>query len=108
MIIENYGPHSLDWNSYPSERTAGETGFMIVKTQTVGYIRIRLIEYSSGYIPDHWCDKGHIIHVISGELMIEYNNSIHILQSGMTHIIGDNTNAHKAKTFIGATVLIVD
>jgi len=108
MVIENYNPLSIDWSKIPSEKISGEKGFTLSKTQSVGNIRIRLVEYSDNYIADHWCEKGHIIHILKGELIIEYKNSTHITKSGMTHIVGDSTNVHKARSFTGATVLIID
>jgi hypothetical protein len=108
MIIENCDPHSLDWSKMPSEKMSGEKGYTLSQTQNVGNLKICLVKYSDNYIADHWCEKGHIIHILKGELIIEYKNSTHIIKTGITHIVGDDINAHKAKSFIGATVLIVD
>jgi len=109
MKIENFNPLSFDWNNISTQQVNGETGFAIIKTQTLGEIKIRHIEYSSNYTADHWCDKGHIVFIIKGELKIEHkDNSIHYIKSGMTYLIGDNTLAHKAKSELGAIALIID
>ena len=109
MIIEKFHPTSFDWNDVSIEKNNAETGFAINRTKSAGNITVRYIEYSSNYIADHWCEKGHIVFVISGELMIEHiNGESHHLKKGMTFIIGDNTLEHKAKSEVGAKVLIVD
>jgi quercetin dioxygenase-like cupin family protein len=37
----------------------------------MGEIRVRVVDYSPGYLADHWCDKGHILYVLEGELTSE-------------------------------------
>ena len=109
MIIDNFSPNSFDWGRIPSEKTIGETGFAIVKWQSMGNIKVRWVEYANNYIADHWCDKGHIVFVISGQLIIEHKDkSIHIIDSGSTYLVGDNTMPHKAKSVNGAIVFIID
>lgn len=109
MNIEKNHPTSVDWDSVPLEKIKGETGYSIIKTQTLGQIKIRQVEYSDNYIADHWCDKGHIAYVIQGELQIEHKNSTpHILTRGMSYLIGDETLSHKVKSETGATILIID
>ena len=109
MTIDSFLPLSFDWDSIPTQKIDGETGFCTIKTKTLGEIKIRHIEYSANYSADHWCDKGHIVFIIDGELKIEHkDNSIHTLQGGMTYLIGDNTLAHQAKSKLGAKALIID
>ena len=31
------------------------------RTLEIGDIRVRIVEYSPGYLADHWCDRGHIL-----------------------------------------------
>jgi hypothetical protein len=38
------------------------------RTQQFGSIRVRRVDYSVGYVADHWCQKGHILLVVEGEL----------------------------------------
>ena len=109
MTIKNFLPISFDWNIIPTQKNNGKTGFCLIRTHTLGEIKIRHIEYSANYSADHWCDKGHIVFIIDGELRIEHkDNSIHTLHGGMTYLIGDNTLAHKAKSEFGAKALIID
>ncbi len=63
---------TTDWSSVPAERYAGDVGEAIWRTQYFGpeetRIRVRMVEYSPGYVADHWCSKGHIILCLEGEM----------------------------------------
>lgn len=109
MTLENINPTSFHWDNLIAEKFDGESGCTIIKTQYVGTIKIRYVEYSANYLADHWCTKGHIVYVISGALIIEHNDKTELLLNhGSTYIVGDNSMAHKAKSVNGATVFIVD
>ena len=30
-----------------------------------------MVEYTPGYLADHWCDRGHVLYVLEGELDTE-------------------------------------
>src|SRR6185503_3799276 len=49
----------------------GEVGTATWRTRQFGDIRVRMVEYSPGYLADHWCEKGHILFCIEGELDTE-------------------------------------
>jgi quercetin dioxygenase-like cupin family protein len=109
MFIDQNSPLLLDWSELQSDRTAGVNGYAIIKTRETAGLRLRQVEYSAAYEADHWCEKGHLIHVLQGELLLEYSNgSTQNICEGMTCVLGDNAAAHKAKSFAGAVVLIVD
>lgn len=109
MIIENFNPYSFNWSEINSDKVNGESGFTIIKTQIIGSIKIRMVEYSNNYCADHWCNKGHIVYVLQGQLIIEHkDNSVYTINSGMTYLVGDDSMPHKAKTIDNATVLIID
>ena len=109
MKIDLSNPLSIDWKNITSETASGTTGQVEIKLIDVGDIRIRLADYSAGYLADHWCVKGHIVQVLEGQLILEHEdgNSL-ILTSGMTYIVGDDRQPHRAKTKSGAKVFIVD
>jgi quercetin dioxygenase-like cupin family protein len=68
-----------------------------------------MVEYSWGYLADHWCDKGHIIYCIDGEMTTELKDGRKIiLRKGMSYIVGDGSSSHKTFTDKGARLLIVD
>lgn len=110
MIIDSHTPFTLtDWNSIPSERHEGEKGFALWKVLHVGNIRVRMVEYSPGYLADHWCDKGHIIYCIDGGLTTELKDGRTFnLKEGMTYQVGDNSDSHRTFTESGVKLFIVD
>ncbi|MEZ4721783.1 MAG: DHCW motif cupin fold protein [Flavobacteriales bacterium] len=109
MIIENIDPTTIDWETAAKEKLDGETGFAEVKTKIAGQIKIRQVTYSQGYLADHWCDKGHVLLVISGQLIIEHIDNTEVkLEANSAYVVGDNSMAHRAKSTEGALVLIVD
>lgn len=109
MKLEKLLPTLIEWQNIPSEQAKGKSGFTISKTQMMGEIKIRLVEYSPNYTADHWCDKGHILFVLEGELEIHYQNETsHLVEKGMTYLVGDDSMAHMAVSNEGAKVLIID
>lgn len=99
----------IDWENIPSEKADGSLGFSISKMQQAGEIKIRNVEYSDNFLSDHWCQKGHIIFVIEGELTIEYKDgNVSTLKKGMSYMVGDNVVKHRAKTVNACNILIID
>jgi len=66
--------------------------------------------YGAGYRADHWCAKGHIVHVIAGDLVIEHRDGRRFaLGPGMSwHAPDDAGPRHRVLCETGATVFIVD
>jgi quercetin dioxygenase-like cupin family protein len=110
MKIESTIPFTTtDWNLVPSERHDGEKGYALWKVLQFGNIRVRRVEYSPGYIADHWCDKGHIIFCIEGEMTTELKDGrTFVLKKGMSYQVGDNSDSHRSFTKDGASLFIVD
>jgi glyoxylate utilization-related uncharacterized protein len=109
MKLEKLLPTLVDWQNIPSEQTPGKTGFTISKMHMMGDTKIRLVEYSANYTADHWCDKGHILFVLEGELEIQYKNeTCHVVKKGMSYLVGDDSMAHMAVSKEGAKILIID
>lgn len=100
---------AVRWDKLPAEQSMGLTGFVTAKTATFPTFRIRQLIFSENYEADHWCNKGHIIFVVSGELIVEQQNGASIKVSARhSLVLGDNTASHKVKTEVETTVLIVD
>jgi hypothetical protein len=79
------------------------------RTQQFGDIRVRMVEYSAGYRADHWCEKGHILLCIAGELDTELRDGRRFtLTPGVSYQVSDNTMAHRSSSERGATLFIVD
>jgi hypothetical protein len=67
------------------------------------------VDYSPGYKADHWCPRGHVLLVTSGELVIELSDgSAHTLRGGTGFIVGDDVGTHRARTDAGASVFLID
>lgn len=81
----------------------------IWRTRQFGDIRVRIVEYSPGYVADHWCVKGHIVYCLEGELRTELEDGRHFtLTSGMSYQAADNQEPHRSSTRAGARLFIVD
>jgi quercetin dioxygenase-like cupin family protein len=109
MKIELFPFQTLDWSSIATEEHHGITGTAWWKIFKMGDIRIRMVEYSANYFADHWCNKGHIIYCISGEMITELEDGREfILSAGMTYQVGDNSDAHRSRSANGCSLFIVD
>ena len=99
-----------DWGAVPPTEHPGETGHATWRTLMVGDIRIRQVRYSPGYLADHWCDRGHILYVLEGELETELKNGRRFtLKPGTSFQVSDfGDAAHRSSTRDGATLFIVD
>ncbi|MGZ3904060.1 MAG: DHCW motif cupin fold protein [Bacteroidia bacterium] len=98
-----------DWKNIEAVEHKGETGVAIWKTQQFGGLRIRMVEYSANYKADHWCEKGHIIFCIEGEMDTELaDGSIHTLKKGMTYQVSDELSSHRTTSKNGVKLFVVD
>jgi len=99
-----------DWANIPATEHAGESGKAIWRTFTVGDLRVRLVEYTPGYLADHWCDRGHVLYVLEGELDTELRDGrMFKLTAGMSYQVSDHGDAsHRSSTRTGARLFIVD
>lgn len=99
----------IDWEEILKSEHAGTSGFAFWQTKQFDGLRIRLVEYSKGYIADHWCTKGYIVHCLEGEFISELENGEKfILSKGMTYIVSDNLSSHRSSTENGVKLLIID
>ena len=93
----------------PRTEHAGETGVAWWRTREIGNIRVRMVEYSAGYLADHWCSRGHVLLVLEGELVTELQDgSSHVLRAGESYQVADGTAPHRSRTAGGARLFIVD
>lgn len=99
-----------DWRNVEPTRHPGDTGEALWRTFNIGDLRVRVVEYSPGYLADHWCDRGHVLYVLSGELDTELKDGRHFtLKAGMSYQVSDfGDAAHRSSTKSGATLFIVD
>ncbi|WP_137132837.1 DHCW motif cupin fold protein [Rhizobium sp. FY34] len=100
---------TTDWATIAPTQHAGDTGMATWRTQRFGDIRVRMVEYTPGYLADHWCEKGHILLCLSGELTTELaDGRIFVLKPGMSYQVADGAEPHRSSTKTGATLFIVD
>lgn len=65
---------TMDWSSVDPSEHAGETGKAFWRSLEIGNIRVRMVEYTPGYLADHWCKRGHVLLVLEGELYTELSD----------------------------------
>ncbi len=98
-----------DWATIEPTTHAGETGIAYWRTRQLGDIRVRVVEYSPGYRADHWCEKGHVLLCLAGELHTELKDGrVVVLKPGMSYQVGDGVEPHLSFTAKGAKLFIVD
>ena len=98
-----------DWATIIPTEHPGETGTAVWRTRTFGAIRVRMVEYSPGYRADHWCEKGHILLCLAGELNTELRDGRQFqLRPGVSYQVADGAEPHRSHTARGATLFIVD
>ena len=98
-----------NWSEIASTEHKGESGFALWRTQQFGPIRVRMVEYSPGYLADHWCKKGHILLCIEGELRTELaDGRKFLLTPGTSYQVADDAEPHRSWTKSGAKLFIVD
>ena len=57
MVLQSFPFQLMDWSSIAKEEHAGITGIAYWQVFLINDIRIRMVEYSAGYLADHWCNK---------------------------------------------------
>ncbi|HEY2348627.1 MAG TPA: DHCW motif cupin fold protein [Puia sp.] len=100
---------TIDWSQITKTEKPGETGCSFSRTIEYPELRIRMVEYSDGYLADHWCQKGHVVYCLEGELLNEQENGEQfILKQGMSYVVSDNMSSHRSRTENKVKLLIVD
>jgi hypothetical protein len=98
-----------DWSATEKTEHKGETGIAYWSTQMFGSIRVRMVEYTPGYLADHWCSKGHILLCVEGLLRTELEDGRRfVLMPGMSYQVADGAEPHRSFTEVGAKLFIVD
>ncbi|MBT0963961.1 DHCW motif cupin fold protein [Denitromonas iodatirespirans] len=100
---------TTDWSEVPTTEHPGETGVARWRTRQFGPIRVRMVEYSPGYLADHWCSKGHILLCLAGVLHTELEDGrTFVLTPGMSYQVADGAEPHRSSTVVGASLFVVD
>jgi quercetin dioxygenase-like cupin family protein len=109
MQIRDIAFGTTDWSAVERTEHKGETGVAFWRTRDFGGIRVRMVEYTPGYLADHWCVKGHILLCLEGELHTELEDGRKfVLTPGMTYQVADNAEAHRSSTAVRTKLFMVD
>jgi quercetin dioxygenase-like cupin family protein len=105
--------NTTDWSAIAPTRHAGDVGEALWRTQHFGpddnRIRVRMVEYTPGYVSDHWCSKGHVLFCLEGELETTLEDGrVFTLKPGMSYQVADGAEPHRSRTIPGAKLFIVD
>ncbi|GAB3286850.1 DHCW motif cupin fold protein [Pseudoclavibacter terrae] len=100
---------TTDWASLEPTIHTGTTGEARWRTQQIGDTRIRMVDYTPGYLADHWCSRGHVLFVLDGTLETELDDGrLVTLSAGQSYQVGTGMEAHRSRTEAGARLFIVD
>ena len=109
MKLEAIPFQVVDWASLAATTHPGEPGTATWRTHDAGDIRSRIVEYSPGYVADHWCERGHVLFVIEGELVTELRDGRTVtLGPGQGYLVATGDGAHRSRSPQGAKLFIVD
>ena len=100
---------TTDWSAVEPTEHNGEAGKAYWRTRHFGDVRVRMVEYTPGYVSDHWCRKGHVLLCLEGQLETELEDGrTFVLKPGMSYQVADAAEAHRSRTEVGAKLFVVD
>jgi hypothetical protein len=109
MKIANLPFGTVDWSQVELTFHAGSSGHATWRTRKFGEVRVRMLEYSPGYVADHWCSKGHFMLCLEGELETELADGRSVkLTPGVSYQVADDAEAHRSSTRTGAKLYVID
>ena len=100
---------TTDWETVKATEHPAAPGKATWRTVPAGEARVRRVEYSRGYVADHWCRRGHVLLVLEGTLVTElYDGRTFTLTPGMSYQVGNDAEPHRSRTDTGVKLFIVD
>lgn len=100
---------AIDWSLLPATTVNGASGNASMRVVQHDGLRIRMVEYSAGYLADHWCQLGHLVFVLEGELINEHKDgTMNVLKAGMSYHVSDGLSSHRSRTNGPVKLLVVD
>ncbi|PQJ12495.1 hypothetical protein CJD36_001730 [Flavipsychrobacter stenotrophus] len=100
---------TIDWDKVAQTEHPGETGTSFWQTVNVDGLRMRIVTYTAGYLADHWCQKGHIVHCLEGSFVSELSTGeAFTLTKDMTYVVSDELSSHRSVSAEGVKLLIID
>ena len=109
MQLSDFPFAVTDWSGIERTEHKGATGTSFWRTQNFGDVRVRIMEYTPGYLTGYWCSKGHVFFCLEGELQIELEDGRKfVLTPGMSFQVADDAERHRNSTSTGAKFFVVD
>jgi mannose-6-phosphate isomerase class I len=109
MNSRNIPFQTIDWTKIDKTEHKGDKGVAWWQSMQFEGLRLRIVEYSKGYLADHWCTKGHIVHCLEGDFVSELDNGEKFtLTKGMSYVVTDELSSHRSSTEKGVKLLIID
>ncbi|HMF71241.1 MAG TPA: DHCW motif cupin fold protein [Flavitalea sp.] len=109
MVTANIPFQTINWSAIGRNEHPGETGLAFWQTVEFPDLRLRIVEYSPGYLADHWCKKGHVVYCLEGEFVSEMETGERfVLKKDMTYVVSDDLSSHRSVTKSGVKLLIID
>jgi quercetin dioxygenase-like cupin family protein len=109
MDLRSIPFQTIDWTRIAPTTHPGAPGTATWRTLEVGNVRVRIVDYSAGYVADHWCERGHVVHVLEGTLVTELRDGRTFeLGPGESYVVATGDGAHRSRTASGARIFIVD
>ena len=99
-----------EWEGVGQTEHKGIKGTSLWKTFEEGNIRARIVEYSPGFVSDHYCERGHVVLVLKGSLLLTMKKGDRfIIEEGCSFQLSDDASKpHSVSSEHGAKVFIVD
>jgi hypothetical protein len=110
MTLDGIPFQTIDWAHLTPTSHAGAPGVATWRTAEPGGVRTRLVEYPPGYVSDHWCERGHVLLVLEGELLTEVRDGrVVAMGPGQGYVVASGQEgAHRSRSPRGARLFIVD
>lgn len=100
---------TIDWNNTAIVEYPGETGMAYWRTLQYPGLRIRFVEYSANFLGDHWCEKGHIMYCLEGEMITELSDGrTFTLTKNVSYQVSDGMSSHRTSSKTGVKLFVVD
>jgi quercetin dioxygenase-like cupin family protein len=98
-------PAPIDFAALPWQSPAPGVRF---KAVVRGGLKLRLLEFSPGFVEPDWCRKGHVGWVLEGTLRIEFPGGTETFRAGQgVFLLAGEAERHKAHVVGDAVRLIL-
>ncbi|MBH9578109.1 DHCW motif cupin fold protein [Inhella proteolytica] len=109
MDLRGFPTALTNWATVPVDHYPGVRGMARWQTQRCGALRVRIVQYSPDYLADHWCQKGHVILCLDGELELELRDGQRLTLARCQSLqLADHGSPHRVRSLVGSRVFIVD